>query len=90
MVVQLFFAVCCAICLPVALQQVVPAALSLSGLCHLSQEDLRVLPTSGFTRDVLAPFTSTTTISAGAPAPVPSAADLAGCLFQVQSPICQC
>ena len=44
-----------------------------------------MLPSSGFTRAVLAPFTSTTTISAGAPAPVPSAASLAGCLFQVQS-----
>ena len=85
MVVQLLFATCCAICLPVALQQVVPAPLSLSGLCHLSQEDVRVLPTSGFTRAVLAPFTSTTTVSNGAPAPVPSAANLAGCLFQVQS-----
>ena len=81
MAAVLFVALCITL-LHLSLQQVVPAKLPLSGLCHVSQEDLRVLPSSGFNRSVLKPFTSTTTIGAPAPAPVSSVVNLSGCLFQ--------
>ena len=70
--------------LPLSLQQIVPATLGLSGLCHVSQEDLRVLPSSGFTRAVLQPLTNTT--FAGSQEPVPLAANLTSCLFQSYDP----
>lgn len=78
------FALLCASCLPLSLQQIVPATLGLSGLCHVSQEDLRVLPSSGFIRSVFQPFTNTTL--AGSQEPVPLAANLTGCLFQSYEP----
>lgn len=78
--------VCCLFWLPHSLQQVVPAALSSIAFCRASQEDLRVLPSSGFSRSVLRPFTSTTTPGAQAPAPVPAAAELSNCLFQSFDP----
>ena len=79
----LAFAACCAVWLPLSLQQIVPAALSNSEYCHVSQEDLRVLPASGFSRDPIDYYTSTKDV-AGAPIPsVPSA----NCLFQSYSPL---
>ena len=78
------FAILCTAWLPLSLQQVVPATLGLSGLCHASQEDLRVLPSSGFTRSVFQPFTNTTL--AGSQEPVPQAANLTDCLFQSYDP----
>lgn len=82
---RLLFAAFCTACLPYSLQQVVPASLPLSGLCHVSQQDLRVLPASGFSRSVLAPYTNTTTTGVP-PVPIPSVANLSGCLFQSYDP----
>lgn len=78
------FAVLCAAWLPSSLQQVVPATLGLSGLCHVSQTGLRVLPSSGFTRTVLQPFTNTTGV--GTKDVVPVVANLSSCLFQSYDP----
>lgn len=74
------FAILCAAWLPISLQQIVPADLGLSGYCPVSQQALRVLPSSGFTRSVLQPFTNTTL--AGSQEPLPLAANLTDCLFQ--------
>ncbi len=82
---NILFAILCVTCLPLSLQQVVPAKQQLSGYCHVSQEDLRVLPSSGFSRSVLKPYTSTTTVGAQ-PTPIQSAANLSGCLFQSYDP----
>ena len=82
---RLLFAAFCAACLPYSLQQVVPASLPLSGLCDVSQQDLRVLPAAGFSRSVLAPYTNTTTVGVP-PVPIPSVANLSGCLFQSYDP----
>ena len=84
MMAAVLFATLCATWLPLSLQQVVPAALGSSGLCHVSQEDLRVLPSSGFTRSTLEPFTNTT--YAGSEELVPIAANLTGCLFESYDP----
>ena len=79
----LAFAACCVVWLPLSLQQIVPAALSNTEYCHVSQEDLRVLPSTGFSRDPINYYTSTTTLPTGAPAPsVPSP----NCLFQSYDP----
>ena len=79
------FAILCAAWLPMSLQQIVPADLGgLSGFCPVSQEALRVLPSSGFTRSVLQPFTTTTL--AGSQEPLPLAANLTECLFQSYDP----
>ena len=67
-----------------SLQQIVPADLGLSGFCPVSQGALRVLPSSGFTRSVLQPFTNTTL--AGSQKPLPLAANLTDCLFQSYDP----
>ena len=83
------FAVLITAWLPLSLQQVAIATLPLSGLCqpargHVSQGDLRVLPSSGFTRAVTQPFTNTTFV--GSQETVPVAANLTGCLFQSYDP----
>lgn len=78
------FAVLCMVWLPKSLQQVVPAALSSSEFCHVRQEDLRVLPSSGFRRSVLEPFSNTT--YAGSQELVPIAANLKHCLFESYDP----
>ena len=83
--VNIVFAILCVTCLPLSLQQVVPAPQQLSEFCHVSQEDLRVLPSAGFSRSVLKSFTSTTTAGAQ-PTPIPFAANLSGCLFQSYDP----
>ena len=78
--VHVRLAILCAAWLPLTLQQIVPATLGLNEFCHVSQEDLRVLPSAGFRRSVLQPFT-TTTAGTERVAPVPVAANLSGCLF---------
>ena len=78
------FAILCAAWLPISLQQIVPATLGLSSFCPVSQEALRVLPSSGFTRSVLEPFTNTTL--AGSQESLPLAVNLTGCLFQAYDP----
>ncbi len=82
---NMLFAILCMTCLPLSLQQVVPATQQLSGYCHVTQENLRVLPSAGFSRSVLKPYTSTTT-SGAQPTPIQSAANLSGCLFQSYDP----
>ena len=71
----------CAVWLPLSLQQIVPAALPVSALCHVSQESMRVLPSTGFSRSVLASYLTTMTTGAAGPAPVPSVVGLEGCLI---------
>ena len=74
----IILAACCAAWLPVALLQApTPITTSLKGLCHVSQTDLRVLPSQGFTRSLEAAFSTAT-----APAPIPALSAEAGCLFQ--------
>ena len=71
----------CAVWLPLSLQQIVPAALPVSALCHVSQESMRVLPLTEFSRSVLASYLTTMTTGAAGPAPVPSVVGLEGCLI---------
>ena len=78
-------AACCALGLPLTVQQTPqPVQTPLTAFCHASQQDLRELPSQGFTRSILQPFNSTTANAAGttAPAPIPAVAELANCRFQ--------
>ena len=76
-IAPLLFSTCCTLWLPVSRQQVTALQTSQTGLCHVSVEDLRVLPSSGFTRSILEPYNTTL-----ASAPIPALAESAGCLLQ--------